>query len=126
MAELNVTKKCISSLFTEMQGSKFIIPDYQRPYKWDLEKCEILWQDITSFFEDRKQNKEYYLGTVVTCRNDDNTKMEIEVIDGQQRITSLLCSRKLEISQFRKLAITLGVWKNSAVIYAIIYYATHL
>ncbi len=90
MAELNVTKKSISSLFTEMQGSKFIIPDYQRPYKWDLEKCEILWQDLTGFFEDRKQNEEYYLGTVVTCRNDDNSKVEIEVIDGQQRITSLL------------------------------------
>ncbi len=90
MAELNVTKKSISSLFTEMQGKKFIIPDYQRPYKWDLEKCEILWQDLTGFFEDRKQNEEYYLGTVVTCRNDDNSKVEIEVIDGQQRITSLL------------------------------------
>ena len=42
MAELNVTKKSISSLFSEMQGTKFIIPDYQRPYKWDLEKCEIV------------------------------------------------------------------------------------
>jgi uncharacterized protein with ParB-like and HNH nuclease domain len=90
MAELNVTKKSVSSLFTEMQGSKFIIPDYQRPYKWDLEKCEILWQDLTGFFEDRKANEEYYLGTVVTCRADDHETGEIEVIDGQQRITSLL------------------------------------
>ncbi|MEO7859467.1 MAG: DUF262 domain-containing protein [Nitrospirales bacterium] len=90
MAELNVTKKSISSLFSEMQGSKFIIPAYQRPYKWDLEKCEILWQDLTGFFEERKSNEEYYLGTVVTCRNDESGKVEIEVIDGQQRITSLL------------------------------------
>lgn len=90
MAELNVTKKSISSLFTEMQGSKFIIPDYQRPYKWDLEKCEILWQDLTGFFEERKQNEEYYLGTVVTCKTDNPSKVEFEVIDGQQRITSLL------------------------------------
>ena len=66
MAELNVTKKSISSLFSEMQGTKFIIPDYQRPYKWDLEKCEILWQDLTSFFEERTVSEEYYLGTVVT------------------------------------------------------------
>jgi uncharacterized protein with ParB-like and HNH nuclease domain len=87
MAELNVTKKSISSLFSEMQGTKFIIPDYQRPYKWDLEKCEILWQDLTGFFEERTGNEEYYLGTVVTCKNDVS---EIEVIDGQQRITSLL------------------------------------
>lgn len=90
MAELNVTKKSISSLFSEMQGSKFVVPDYQRPYKWDLEKCEILWQDLTGFFEERKANEEYYLGTVVTCKNDESAKVEIEVIDGQQRITSLL------------------------------------
>jgi uncharacterized protein with ParB-like and HNH nuclease domain len=47
MAELNVSRKNISKLFTEMQGKKFIIPDYQRPYKWDKEKCETLWNDIT-------------------------------------------------------------------------------
>ncbi len=83
-----------------MQYSKFIIPEYQRPYKWDLEKCDTLWQDLTGFFGERittekyylerKINDEYYLGTVVTCKNDESEKKEIEVIDGQQRITSLL------------------------------------
>ena len=42
MAELNVSKKSIFSLLTDMQTRKFVIPDYQRPYKWDLEKCDIL------------------------------------------------------------------------------------
>jgi|GEM_PF-6614945 len=46
MAELHVSKKNISKLLTEMQGRKFIIPDFQRPYKWDIEKCETLWNDI--------------------------------------------------------------------------------
>ena len=73
-----------------MQGVKFIIPDYQRPYKWDNEKCEILWQDLTGFFADKKPNEEYYLGTIVTCKSNENPKSEIEVIDGQQRITSIL------------------------------------
>ena len=105
MAELNVTKKSISSLFSEMQGSKFIIPDYQRPYKWDLEKCEILWQDLTGFFEERKNNEEYYLGTIVTCRNDESNKIEIEVIDGQQRITSLLLLLRAFYSKLENSAI---------------------
>jgi uncharacterized protein with ParB-like and HNH nuclease domain len=105
MAELNVTKKSISSLFSEMQGSKFIIPDYQRPYKWDLEKCEILWQDFTAFFEERKVNEEYYLGTIVTCRNEETDKKEIEVIDGQQRITSLLLLLRAFYSKLEKSAI---------------------
>lgn len=30
---------------------EFIIPLYQRPYKWDIEKCETLWGDILSVFE---------------------------------------------------------------------------
>jgi len=105
MAELNVTKKSISSLFSEMQGSKFIIPDYQRPYKWDLEKCEILWQDLTGFFEERKSNEEYYLGTIVTCRNDESNKNEVEVIDGQQRITSLLLLLRAFYSKLENSAI---------------------
>ena len=88
-----------------MQGSKFIIPDYQRPYKWDLEKCEILWQDLTGFFEERKPNEEYYLGTVVTCKNDESEKVEIEVIDGQQRITSLLLLLRAFYSKLENSAI---------------------
>lgn len=102
MAELNVTKKSISSLFSEMQGTKFIIPDYQRPYKWDLEKCEILWQDLTGFFEEKTVSEEYYLGTVVTCKNDES---EIEVIDGQQRITSLLLLLRAFYSKLENSAI---------------------
>lgn len=89
MAELSVSRKNISNLLSEMQGRKFIIPDYQRPYKWDEEKCEILWNDITSFHFEKKDNDEYFLGTIVTCKSDEN-KQNIEIIDGQQRITSIL------------------------------------
>lgn len=91
MAELNVSRKNISKLFTEMQGKKFIIPDYQRPYKWDEEKCETLWNDITNFFIEKKPNEEYFLGTIVTYKGDGaDSSNEIKIIDGQQRITSLL------------------------------------
>lgn len=36
MAELHVSKKNIGKLFSEMQNKKFVIPDYQRPYKWNI------------------------------------------------------------------------------------------
>lgn len=88
MAELNVSRKNIKKLFTDMQGKKFIIPEYQRPYKWNLEKCDTLWQDILDFYEsDTSQSQEYYLGTIVSYKNEDNDK-EVDIIDGQQRITS--------------------------------------
>jgi len=100
MAELNVSKKTISKLLCEMQGRQFIIPDFQRPYKWDIEKCETLWNDIENFtVTDAKTGSDYFLGTIVSY-NDDKKK-NLQIIDGQQRITSfflLLRSfyRKLE------------------------------
>lgn len=95
MAELNVTKRSVAALLREMQRRKFVIPDFQRPYKWDREKCEILWQDLTGFFEERRPHEnpdqEYYLGTIVTCQSEDGAKSrELQVIDGQQRLTSFL------------------------------------
>ncbi len=88
MSELNKIRKTIRHLF-EIERKKFIIPDYQRPYAWDLEKCETLWDDLVSFYKETKgqDDKKYFLGTIVTCKNSDNN---IELVDGQQRITSLL------------------------------------
>ncbi|MGX5817077.1 DUF262 domain-containing protein [Chitinophaga lutea] len=86
MAELHVSKKNISKLFGEMQNKKFIIPDYQRPYKWNIEKCETLWNDIENFAQTEAQtDTDYFLGTIVSFTNDEKNS---EIIDGQQRITS--------------------------------------
>lgn len=103
MPELSVSRKNISKLFNEMQEKKYVIPDYQRPYKWDEEKCETLWNDIINFFAEKKGDEEYFLGTIVTCKGDEQNRI-IEIIDGQQRITSLFLLlrafySKLEIMQ---------------------------
>lgn len=85
MADLHVSNKNIGKLLSEMQGKKFIIPDFQRPYKWEIEKCETLWNDIVNFFENDPADTDYFLGTIVTAENVDKNP---EVIDGQQRLTS--------------------------------------
>lgn len=88
MADLHVSKKTIGKLFSEMQNRKFVIPDYQRPYKWNIEKCETLWNDIENFAQtDAKNGADYFLGTIVSYVNDDKNQ---EIIDGQQRITSFM------------------------------------
>lgn len=95
MAELSVSRKSIGELLSlsdiNSKGKKFVIPEYQRPYKWDREKCETLWLDLKNFYNDVScddDSEVYFLGTIVTCKDGDNAK-EINVIDGQQRITSL-------------------------------------
>ena len=98
MAELHVSKKTIGKLFSEMQNKKFVIPDYQRPYKWNIEKCETLWADIENFAQtDAKNGADYFLGTIVSYINDDKNQ---EIIDGQQRITSFMLMLR---AFFRKL-----------------------
>ena len=88
MADLHVSKKTVGKLFSEMQNRKFVIPDYQRPYKWGVEKCETLWADIENFAQtDAKKGVDYFLGTIVSYVNDDRNQ---EIIDGQQRITSFM------------------------------------
>ena len=92
MSKLNVDQKNIGALFSDKR-SDFIIPDYQRPYAWTEEECQTLWEDIFAFaFPENDKDKfnnddEYYLGPIVTFKND-NSKME--VIDGQQRLTTLM------------------------------------
>lgn len=78
-------KEYIAKLLSE-EGRKFIIPEYQRLYRWGKEQCETLWNDIIDVFGDGENIQEYFLGSIVAYENDKN---ELEIIDGQQRITTL-------------------------------------
>lgn len=68
-----------------------MLPDYQRPYVWNEEKLEQLLLDFEEhFFNSQGYNHDapfYYLGGVLLYQKNDT---EFEVIDGQQRITTLL------------------------------------
>lgn len=75
----------------EVFSKKYIIPDFQRPYSWDGDPCEKLWEDIIDFYE-RKETKEdkYFLGNIVVNPAADHAREAWEVVDGQQRLTTLL------------------------------------
>jgi uncharacterized protein with ParB-like and HNH nuclease domain len=86
MIDLSISQKTVADVFKDLKTKKFIIPAYQRPYRWD-EECSVLWDDIYEFFKSTDEDDDYFLGTIVTYVNADRDK---EVIDGQQRLTSLL------------------------------------
>lgn len=93
MSKLNIDQQTIKELFTNKRAD-FLIPDYQRPYAWDISECQTLWDDIFLFaFPDDDFSKfdpegdEYFLGPIVTFKNSDN---KLEIIDGQQRLTTLM------------------------------------
>lgn len=91
MAELSVSKRSIGKYLTETlkdnSAKSFIIPEYQRPYSWDIDKCRTLWEDIRDFRLEptTDASSEYFLGTIVSCPEEGKG---INIIDGQQRITS--------------------------------------
>lgn len=63
----------------------FIIPEYQRPYAWTEEQVVTLFDDLWEFVSNKNQ-RTYFLGNIVFYKNEEN---EQEIIDRQQRITSL-------------------------------------
>lgn len=62
----------------------FCIPTYQRPYVWQEEQISKLLSDCLNSFKTNPA-KPYYLGTILT----DNKNNYSELIDGQQRFTTL-------------------------------------
>lgn len=92
MSKLNVDQKSVYDLFAHRKAD-FLIPDYQRPYAWSEDQCQTLWDDLFEFAfpndnaEQFNINEEYYLGAIVTYKNEDG---QSEIIDGQQRITTLM------------------------------------
>lgn len=59
------------------------IPEYQRPYKWTEKNVNNLIDDIIS----NKDKSEYRLGTLVLLENEETN---LDIVDGQQRIITLM------------------------------------
>ena len=95
MAENVIGLKSVS----ELLGMKFFIPSYQRGYRWTDQQVKDLLSDIWEFSKKKKQEYEFYClqPLVVKLMSDeekkecklDNADEWYEVIDGQQRLTTI-------------------------------------
>lgn len=76
----------INDVYCKNQGSAIVykIPIYQRNYAWGRDEIYALIKDIYDSI--KKEKPVYYIGTLVTYKRDDNV---YEVIDGQQRLTTI-------------------------------------
>jgi len=85
---ITVHKQTVLQLLNSGQEIPFLIPEYQRPYSWSDDEIITLFDDLWSFSIERTRPdgpKSYFLGCVVSYEEDDKR----QIIDGQQRITSL-------------------------------------
>ncbi|KAA8680979.1 DUF262 domain-containing protein [Vibrio gigantis] len=62
------------------------IPPYQRPYAWTTEQAGELFDDLYDFYQ-HEAEESYFLGSIVLVKEEN--KPHSQVIDGQQRLTTL-------------------------------------
>lgn len=86
----------LDKTISEIWESDYIIPLYQRNYAWGETQITRLLQDIHEAMR-KKQTSNYYIGSLVVLERPDGL---FEVIDGQQRLTTLhLLCKTLESLQ---------------------------
>ncbi|WP_278847737.1 DUF262 domain-containing protein [Brachyspira pilosicoli] len=75
--------------FITMSNVQFVIPIYQRNYDWTIKECKVLLNDIK---EAGKLNRDHFIGSIVYV-NDNNTVTSVQeliIVDGQQRLTTII------------------------------------
>lgn len=86
---MNSTLVNISNFLKDDNFKRINIPIYQRSYEWKKEHIDQFLEDLEISLKDKKKDAYQFLGMIVYVNKEDADK-EIEVIDGQQRITSYL------------------------------------
>ena len=80
-----------------LQKRFFEIPDYQRTYSWTIEEREALLKDIEKIYNSTDNERHHFMSTVVCLKHSKDTQFvgtvkyeKFEVVDGQQRLTTLI------------------------------------
>jgi len=73
------------SISKYLATSKIIrVPEFQRSYAWTEDEVSQLWDDVVEAIQNQKS--EYFIGPIVVKISDNH----LELIDGQQRLTTAL------------------------------------
>lgn len=84
--KLPLEEVSISDIYLKSQEVvTYMIPVYQRNYAWEEDQITALIKDVYDSWQ-KNSSAPYYIGTLVTYKRNDR---EYEVIDGQQRLTTI-------------------------------------
>ncbi|MFC2065262.1 DUF262 domain-containing protein [Chloroflexota bacterium] len=104
-----------TTLYNLFDGTKiFVIPAYQRSYAWGKKQLE----DFTSDFENQVLDKDYFFGTILFREASKEDPFEIiEIVDGQQRITTLIIYVRLILGRLKDAGEDVDLLSNAYVRY---------
>ncbi|WP_367389059.1 DUF262 domain-containing protein [Lewinella sp. LCG006] len=87
----SANKEILSSFFTN--NYQYMIPFFQRSYVWSEENWQLFWENIEEELEsfNRQEKSEHFIGTIITKQltSDNFSTQPMELIDGQQRLTTV-------------------------------------
>ena len=66
-----------------------VVPVYQRQYRWDIGGCEQLLSDVRAV-ADSDDRHMHFIGSILSAENRRAGRSELVLIDGQQRVTTLM------------------------------------
>lgn len=94
-----------------LSESTYSIPIYQRNYAWEAPEVTQMILDIRDSMN--AGSNVYYIGTLVVNEHKINDRIEYEVVDGQQRLTTLfLIASFLNNEKHIEAADTSSLWLN--------------
>lgn len=99
----------VSDFLSDNEETKFVfeIPSYQRGYRWRPKQIEDLLDDLYNFAKEENEQRVYYLQPLVVKKGKNSVSQHNtwEVLDGQQRLTTLkLIIEALRIEALRQSA----------------------
>lgn len=108
---LPLEERSIYQIYLEsLEPKTYMIPIYQRNYAWEEDEIQALVKDVYDS-SIKTPNVPYYIGTLVTYKREDNV---YEVIDGQQRLTTIyIILKAMGVKEFCN-KLTYGARKASA------------
>lgn len=82
---------CCPKTIFELKDCQFFIPAYQRGYRWSTQQVNELLNDVWDFSKKKRSDEEFYCLQPIIVKEIVNTQQKKlwEVIDGQQRLTTI-------------------------------------
>jgi hypothetical protein len=89
-AARNIEASAVNTIdWLSSPGTNIVVPVYQRQYRWDIGGCEQLLADVRAVAE-AEPGQTHFIGSVLSTASTDAADTELVLIDGQQRITTLM------------------------------------
>ncbi|WP_424935856.1 MULTISPECIES: DUF262 domain-containing protein [Bacteria] len=70
-------------------GTMIVVPVYQRQYRWDIGGCEQLLTDVRAVAAEDDGHR-HFIGSILSAQDAVEAGADLVLIDGQQRITTLM------------------------------------